>query len=333
MNQHISDIFEQQELEDKTELEDHYINVIRREFKDADEILSQLHSKMSLQHTQTPLILKKTVVRIATEFGIRKHTAAVIPYYHSHDFFEMIYVYEGKCRQYINEDQDEVILQKGEACFITPGTIHAILSGEPEDIILKMILPANMFRKFWNDTFEKKDELMLKMERSDEFCLFPLSQNQNGLIRWLFTKLLEEFYSEDCYRYISIKNYLSLLFVTLMRSNVNFLENGLLCQVSRQISSHLQNAQLKDIAKNMGYSPRHLERLLREKAGCTFSDVLQKLRLEKAAELLTETNDTIERIAELTGYQTEAGFYKGFRSFFGTTPNQYRKSHSVVRSG
>ena len=32
----------------------------------------------------------------------------------------------------------------------------------------------------------------------------------------------------------------------------------------------------------MGYSPRHLERLLREKAGGTFSDVLQKIRMEKA---------------------------------------------------
>lgn len=239
----------------------------------------------------------------------------------------MIYVYEGTCRQYINEDKEEVVLQKGEACFMTPGTIHAILTCEPNDIILKMVIPAKMFREFWNDMFQKKDELMLKMERSNEFCLFPLSLSWESSIRWFFTKILDELYFGDIYKHVSVKSYLSLLLVTLIRNKVDFLENGLLYQVSKQISNDLQHAQLKDIAKNMGYSPRHLERLLREKAGCTFSDVLQKLRMEKAAQLLTETNDTIELITEMTGYQTEAGFHKGFRSFFGTTPNQYRKSH------
>ncbi len=327
MDKHINDIFEKQELEDKIELEDNYINLIQREFEDADAILSLSDSKMSLPYTGTPLILNKVLVRSATEFSIRKHTTSIIPYYHSHDFFEMIYVYEGICRQYINEDKEEVVLQKGEACFITPGTIHAILASKPSDIILKMVIPANMFREFWNDMFQKKDELMLKMERSNEFCLFPLSLNQESSIRWFFTKILDELYFGDIYKHVSVKSYLSLLFVTLIRNKVDFLENGLLYQVSKQISNDLQNAQLKDIAKNMGYSPRHLERLLRAKAGCTFSDVLQKLRMEKAAQLLTETNDTIELITEMIGYQTEAGFHKGFRSFFGTTPNQYRKSH------
>lgn len=51
MDKHINDIFEKQELEDKIELEDNYINLIQREFEDADAILSPGNSKMSLPYT------------------------------------------------------------------------------------------------------------------------------------------------------------------------------------------------------------------------------------------------------------------------------------------
>lgn len=262
--------------------------------------------KRNLKWAEAPLVWNRAVVRSASEFGIRRHTASMIPYCHSHDFFEMIYVYEGSCRQYINEEKNEVVLQKGEACLITPGTAHAILSSGRDNMILKMVIPADMFRAFWRDTFEKRDELVLRMERPDEFCLFPLSHGRDGSIRWLFTKLLEECYSRDHYRQASMKGYLSLLFVTLLRSQADSPEPGLCCRVSEQISNRLQQAQLKDIAGQMGYSARHLERLLREEAGCTFSGLLQRLRMEKAAQLLTETDDTIELITEKTGYQTGA---------------------------
>lgn len=117
------------------------------------------------------------------------------------------------------------------------------------------------------------------------------------------------------------------MFVALIRSQASFLENGLLYLVSKQIGNDLKSAQLGKAAENMGYSSRHLERLLREKAGCTFSDVLQKLWMDKAARLLMETGDTLEQIAEAVGYQTEAGFYKRFRAVYGMTPGQYRKFH------
>ncbi len=120
------------------------------------------------------------------------------------------------------------------------------------------------------------------------------------------------------------------MFIALARHKVNLPESGLIYQITKQINNNLKNALLKEIAADMGYSPRHPERLLLKKAGCTFSDILQKLRMDKAAQLLIETDYTLEQIADMTGYRAEAGFYKRFRLVFGTTPNHYRKSHTAV---
>ena len=320
MDRHIKDIFEKQEAEDRIRLETDYTNLILSEFKDAEAILSM----------DRRLILNETPVRCAVEFSIRKHTAVLVPYYHSHDFYEMIYVYEGICRQYINENKKEFILQKGDICFITPGTIHSILPCQQEDIILKIIIPAKMFSELKNHAFEDTDKFMMKIERANEFCFFPVSINENGSVRQLFEKILSECYFEDSYKQTSVKSCLALLFIALARHKVNLPESGLLYQITKQINNNLKNALLKEIATDMGYSPRHLERLLLKEAGCTFSDILQKLRMDKAAQLLIETDYTLEQIADMTGYRTEAGFYKRFRLVFGTTPNHYRKSHTAV---
>ncbi len=61
------------------------------------------------------------------------------------------------------------------------------------------------------------------------------------------------------------------------------------------------------------------------KTGGTFSDILQRVRLEEAAVLLRETDLTVEQIAERTGYQSISGIYKRFRTVFHMTPNEYRK--------
>ena len=49
------------------------------------------------------------------------------------------------------------------------------------------------------------------------------------------------------------------------------------------------------------------------------------LRLERAELLLTETNNTIEQIAEEVGYHNKGYFYKLFQEKYEETPASYRR--------
>jgi two-component system, response regulator YesN len=50
-------------------------------------------------------------------------------------------------------------------------------------------------------------------------------------------------------------------------------------------------------------------------------------RLEKASELLHETDLTVADISLKVGFHSDDYFYRAFRRKFGMTPLQWRKSH------
>ena len=69
----------------------------------------------------------------------------------------------------------------------------------------------------------------------------------------------------------------------------------------------------------------YFNRLLKVQTGMTYIEYLQMLRLERAEMLLTETNNTIEQIAEEAGYHNKGYFYRIFIERNNCTPAQYRK--------
>ena len=50
--------------------------------------------------------------------------------------------------------------------------------------------------------------------------------------------------------------------------------------------------------------------------------------MEKAARLLSETNDSIARIAEAVGYGSQSRFSTAFKEVYQMLPLEYRKVHA-----
>lgn len=71
--------------------------------------------------------VKETPVRVSSEISIRKHTLYQIPYYHTHDFYELIYAYRGRGGQYLAGEKDALRMETGDVCLLTPGKIHAMM--------------------------------------------------------------------------------------------------------------------------------------------------------------------------------------------------------------
>lgn len=100
--------------------------------------------------------------------------------------------------------------------------------------------------------------------------------------------------------------------------------------VSQQVSLVLLDCQgefpsLDDMAEKFAMSPRTLIRKLKGE-GTRYQEVLDEVRSELAAWLLTETSQPIERIAEQLGYRDTSNFSRTFRRWFGTTPLNMRKA-------
>jgi AraC family transcriptional regulator, regulatory protein of adaptative response / methylphosphotriester-DNA alkyltransferase methyltransferase len=72
-------------------------------------------------------------------------------------------------------------------------------------------------------------------------------------------------------------------------------------------------------------SPFHLQRLFKKVKGMSPTDYIQKVRLEKAMELLNESEMAVTEITSSVGFRSTPYFVTLFKEKLGCTPAAYRK--------
>lgn len=81
---------------------------------------------------------------------------------------------------------------------------------------------------------------------------------------------------------------------------------------------------IEHIAKWFNLGTRSLQRRLHQE-GWSYRDLLQAKRLERATELLIETNATITVIATTLGYSSKQHFIRAYKKMAGVTPGRARQ--------
>ena len=104
-------------------------------------------------------------------------------------------------------------------------------------------------------------------------------------------------------------------------------EGNVIVRVKKYIADHLQEDLSRgEIAAAVYLNSDYLSHLFHEKTGLSLSAYIQQLRMEKAMRLLTQSGESVGRIASMCGFSNIPYFSKQFKSFTGKTPNEYRKT-------
>ena len=82
---------------------------------------------------------------------------------------------------------------------------------------------------------------------------------------------------------------------------------------------------LDTLAEAVGMSVAYMCRLYRQYTGNTIIELVVSKRMEKARQLLSDTELPVNEIAELVGYTNSTYFYRVFKKTNGITPNEFRK--------
>lgn len=85
-----------------------------------------------------------------------------------------------------------------------------------------------------------------------------------------------------------------------------------------------KHLSLDDLAAQAFLSKDYFARLFRETTGMPISALLQKIRIEEACKLLTNTSMKVDDIALQCGFSDIKYFYNAFKKHTGLTPRQYR---------
>jgi AraC-like DNA-binding protein len=81
---------------------------------------------------------------------------------------------------------------------------------------------------------------------------------------------------------------------------------------------------METIARQMGFSRATLFRKLRAE-GVTFDEVLEKLRLDRALQLLRDEKRSVQQTAHLLGFSDPAAFSRAFKRWTGVSPKAIRE--------
>lgn len=81
---------------------------------------------------------------------------------------------------------------------------------------------------------------------------------------------------------------------------------------------------MQQVASRFGYSSKYFCHLFKQNYGRTFVSYLNKIRIQKAAELLVNTDMRVSEIAEQCGYDNLSYFIRRFKQQMRQTPINYR---------
>lgn len=79
-------------------------------------------------------------------------------------------------------------------------------------------------------------------------------------------------------------------------------------------------------------SASHMQRLLRQATGQTFTEYVQNSRIDLSCQLLRDTGLSIRDVAARAGYRDMKFFYELFRRKTGLSPRRYRIEHRPPRT-
>ncbi|MDE5584581.1 MAG: AraC family transcriptional regulator [Ruminococcus sp.] len=94
------------------------------------------------------------------------------------------------------------------------------------------------------------------------------------------------------------------------------------------MTSHIHSRiTLAEVADYLKISSEYLSRLFKKETGMTFSEYINKLKIEEASSLLLFTERSDIEISSLLGFSSQSYFIKIFRKQMGITPKQYKKQY------
>ncbi len=95
-------------------------------------------------------------------------------------------------------------------------------------------------------------------------------------------------------------------------------------RVDEYLLNNYQKASLEGAAEAVGLSPNYLSKIYKEKSGSGFLERLNRIKMEKACELLMDPSYKHYEIAFYVGYDNPKNFSRAFKSYFSVSPMDYR---------
>lgn len=256
---------------------------------------------------------------------------------HNHEFFEIVYVYSGKC--ICDIDETSIELHQGDIVLHSPKAIHCAQTPDDGDVIINILVRKRLFDQTFLNMTENNNlvtgffmDALYNPNSNQRYVVFKNGQMVAAPI--IILLMLQEYQENAVFCQSTLPSYFICLLSDMARCYTNTLAHIRLPRNSIDISSLLsyinincQTVSIQQLAKQFHYSVRSISGFIQRETGKTFRQLLQSYRLQQSCQYLTKTDVPLDQISELVGYSQRSTFERAFKEYFHCTPAQYRKTH------
>ena len=299
--------------------------------------------------------IRNVVIRDQTFEEIRPDFPADFPYrysrvmmnempaqtvsWHWHPAFELIYIRSGRLRY--ETPGASVLLEEGDGAFVNSQVLHQSHAADPEHptIVLCHLFDPLLLAGSGGSRMEKQYILPVIHNRGFEMLpVFGREEKNRELLKQLQSSFRHD---PKTFGYELItRNELSYLWLSILpridlsekRTGSAGNEEAIKTMLGVIQSRYAENLQVRDLARSAAISERECYRLFREMLHTSPAACLRKVRLARAAELLTYTEKSITSIAYACGLGSLSSFGRLFQEAYGCSPGEFRKRQKMEKN-
>lgn len=275
---------------------------------------------------------------------------------HQHEQFELLYVLEGEVTHQI--EQATFQYKKGDACLLNKNIRHREIPGAHCRVVF-----VNMAESYIRDVFENDlvyDETgnliapdgpihqfiksnILGEERFDRNYLeftpnwSRLSEPDSDSCPVLLEQMRREMVDQQPGNAFIVKGLLSRLIHELeddTRYHANFMrldagaEDFLFARIVNYLKDSNGRITRTELSNILNYNAEYLNQIVKKRTGMSLMRLGKFYCIDKAKDLLCNTDKSISEIVEALGFVSSSHFYDLFQKTTGMSPNTYRSQQA-----
>ncbi len=245
---------------------------------------------------------------------------------HQHLRIEINYVKKGNCILHL--ENESISFNENEMMIICSNVEHTFEAGSEGTTLMQLEFLPEIFSRFNPHAQDETGELTPVTIFSEENRLIKIVNNVR-IMRAVQRIVNEMNLKNKYYQYLVVMYYAELLILIyryMDESSLPICTNESLKKAISYIRMNYQtDISISDVAGQTGVGERYLRKLFAQHLNLSPLDYLNQIRINKAIELLRNTEMSIKEICFICGFKSPQYFSRVFKQQMGITPREVTK--------
>lgn len=266
---------------------------------------------------------------------LKKRSDSPDLYAHFHDYVELLYLYDGKLRVWLNGK--EYAFNEGELIIINSKESHRLESAAPESRYYVIKFNPEILWASNGSAKETRYVLPFLSSSSTHPRVFPASFVSEAGIGALVADAVSAWKNRPVGYELLLRGdvlkifghvvgCLSDLGVEIKYTVGSGSLYGIMDNIIDYVNKNFTSCDERELAKRYKVSYSYFSRTFKQMMNMSFKEYINYLRINEAQRLLLTTGKSITDISMEMGFSSPSHFINVFRRHMGRAPKQYRKN-------